>query len=89
MSVKKLKKRIENAKKHIIPYDLFNRYYDSLSRPEKQRYWDYVYEGAYTLEQAEIIEVNYIRGTLHFICEMTLFDSLNDPEFVKKINVLF
>ena len=52
------------------PRDLCGRYYDELSKAEKERYWRYIYGDSYTVKQAEEIELRFIGGTLHFVCDL-------------------
>ena len=69
---KAIKKRLEKAEKRqqdIPPWDLFGRYYDELTKTEKKRYWWYIYHDSYDMKEAEAIELQYISGTLHFVCE--------------------
>lgn len=71
---------MEKAQEKKAPLDIIGKYYDTLSQAEKKRFWKYVYGDAYTMEQAEEIEVKFISGTLHFKCERKTWD-IEFPEF--------
>lgn len=67
-------KHLEEEQERKPPYSLIGRYYDELSQDEKIRWWKYVYGNAYTLEEAEAIELQYITRTLHFECTLSPSD---------------
>lgn len=62
--------KLEERPDRKPPFDLIGRYYDTLSQEDKRRFWFYVYGDNYTVEQAERLEVDYISGTLHFVCNL-------------------
>lgn len=62
--------KLEKQPDRKPPFDLVGKYYDSLSPGDRLRFWSYTYGDAYTVEQAERLEVNYISGTLHFVCNL-------------------
>lgn len=77
---KTIRNRLRKAEKDLErkpPKDLFGQYYDELTKAQKKRYWKYIYGDGYTLDEAEAIEVKYIRpetGTLHFVVEPLISD---------------
>lgn len=65
-----LRRRLKALEGKQPPFDLAGRYYDTLTPKERRRYWKYIYGSAYTVEEAERLEVLLVSGTLHFICTM-------------------
>lgn len=63
-------KAAEKRQEREPPLDLVGRYYDELSQEDKRRFWAYFYGNAYTMEEAERLELNFVSGTLHFECTL-------------------
>jgi len=71
--LKTIHDRLRTAEKKLEqrpPFDLVGRMYPTLSPEEKRRYWFYWYGGQYSTQTAELIEENFVSGTLNFECDI-------------------
>lgn len=69
-NIKNRLKELEKKEECKPPFDLIDKYYDELQQEDKVRYWRYWYGDTYSLQEAELLELNYISHTLHFKCDV-------------------
>ena len=85
-------KRLESKQyKEQGPIDLFGKFYDTLPRSDRWRWWEYNYNGRVpfdTLAECESFELRTIRNSLHFLCERIMsIDDICDIPDLKDLDI--